>query len=297
MNKANKKYLLIELKNNFTKIPAYLRLMRLHKPVGILLFVWPPLWALWVAGQGSPQIKNIIIFVLGAIIMRSAGCIINDIADRKFDKYVKRTALRPLTSGELSLREAVILFSILLVIALILVLQLNIFSIELAVITLILSCIYPFTKRWISCPQLFLGLAVATSVPMAYAAEINHLTLTCGLIYLIALIWPVMYDTQYAMVDREDDLKIKIKSTAILFGKYDILIISLLQIIILILLIILGLILKAGLAYFFISVFGSAALFLYQYYLISDRNPERCFKAFLNNQWVGVVILLGIVFM
>jgi len=279
------------------KISAYFRLMRFHKPIGILLFVWPPLWALWIAGQGKPQLKYVIIFILGAIIMRSAGCVINDIADRKFDKFVKRTAMRPLTTGEISLREAIILFSILLILALILVLQLNLFSIVLAVITLILSCLYPFTKRWISCPQLFLGLAVATSVPMAFAAELNHLTLTCGLIYLIALIWPVMYDTQYAMVDREDDLKINIKSTAILFGKYDVLIISLLQILILILLMILGLILKSGLNYFLISILGSAVLFLVQYYLISDRNPDRCFKAFMNNQWVGLVILLGIVLM
>ncbi len=283
------------LKNSLKKTSAYLRLMRFHKPIGILLFVWPPLWALWVAGQGWPSIKNIIIFVLGAIIMRAAGCVINDIADRKFDKFVKRTAMRPLTSGEISLREAGILFLVLLVLALILALQLNLFSIELAVMTLILSCIYPFTKRWISCPQLFLGLAVATSVPMAFASELNHLTVTCGLIYLIALIWPVMYDTQYAMVDREDDLNIKIKSTAILFGKYDVLIISLLQIIILILLTLLGIILKAGLVYFLISVCGSAVLFVYQYYLISDRNPERCFKAFLNNQWVGLIIFWGIV--
>lgn len=283
------------LKNSLKKISAYLRLMRFHKPIGILLFVWPPLWALWIAGQGKPQIKNIIIFVLGTIIMRAAGCVINDIADRKYDKFVKRTAIRPLTSGEVSLKEAIIIFSILLILALILVLQLNLFSIELAMITLILSCLYPFTKRWISCPQLFLGLAVATSVPMAFAAELNHLTFTCGLIYLIALIWPVMYDTQYAMVDREDDLKINIKSTAILFGKYDVFIISLLQIIIILLLILLGIILKLGLAYFLISVLCSAILFLYQYYLISDRNPERCFKAFLNNQWVGLIILLGII--
>lgn len=297
MNKVNIENLIIEVKNKFKKISAYLRLMRFHKPIGILLFVWPPLWALWVAGQGRPQIKNIIVFVLGTIIMRAAGCVINDIADRKFDKFVKRTAMRPLTSGEVSLTEAVMILSILLIMALILALQLNLFSIALAVITLILSCIYPFTKRWISCPQLFLGLAVATSVPMAFAAEINHLTLSCGLIYLIALIWPVMYDTQYAMVDREDDLKINIKSTAILFGKYDIFMISILQIIILILLIILGFILKSGLNYFLISVIGSAVLFLVQYYLISDRNPERCFKAFLNNQWVGLIIFLGIVLM
>jgi 4-hydroxybenzoate polyprenyltransferase len=276
-----------------TKLPAYFRLMRFHKPVGILLFVWPPLWALWVAGSGKPQIKHIIIFILGTIIMRAAGCVINDIADRKFDKFVKRTAQRPLTSGEVNLKEAVILFLILLIIALILALQLNLFSIELAIITLGLSCLYPFTKRWISCPQLFLGLAVATSVPMAFAAEINHLPLTCGLIYLIALIWPVMYDTQYAMADKTDDLKIHIKSTAILFGKYDVLIITVFQSTMILLLFLLGIILKSNIFYY-ISIFLSAVLFIYQFYLISKREPEKCFKAFLNNQWVGMIIFLGI---
>lgn len=275
------------------KLSAYIRLTRFHKPIGILLFIWPPLWALWIAGAGRPQVKNVVIFVLGAIIMRAAGCIINDIADRKLDKFVRRTAMRPLTSGEITLKEAVILFSILLIIAAILVFQLNIFSMELALLTLALSCLYPFTKRWISCPQLFLGLAVATSVPMAFAAQLNHLTINCGLLYLIALIWPLMYDTQYAMVDREDDLKISIKSTAILFGKYDIAMITFFQGILLGLLILLGMLLALS-AIYYVSVFICAGLFSYQYYLISKRNPENCFKAFMNNPWVGLVIFLGI---
>jgi 4-hydroxybenzoate polyprenyltransferase len=276
-----------------SKLSAYFRLMRFHKPVGILLFVWPPLWALWIAAQGKPHLKNVLIFVLGTIIMRAAGCVINDIADREKDKFVKRTAMRPLTSGEVTLKEALMLFLILLIIAALLAFQLNLFSIKLALITLILSCIYPFTKRKISCPQLFLGLAVATSVPMAFAAELDHLTLLCGLVYLIALVWPVMYDTQYAMVDREDDLRIHIKSTAILFGKYDVVMISLLQGILILLLIFLGIMLKTGLFYYIFIIF-TAILFIYQFYLISKRKPENCFKAFLNNQWVGSMIFLGI---
>jgi 4-hydroxybenzoate polyprenyltransferase len=275
------------------KLSVYCRLMRLHKPIGILLLLWPTLWALWIAGEGKPDFKITLIFILGVIVMRSAGCIINDIADRNIDKFISRTKTRPLTSGEVSLKEAYILFSLLLFIALILALQLNLFTIQLSIFALFLACLYPFTKRYIYWPQLFLGLAFAMSVPMAFTAILNHLNFISLIIYSIAVLWPLMYDTQYAMVDREDDLKIGVKSTAILFGKYEVLIIGLLQLIIISLLMALGIILKFNLFYF-ITVLFSALLFAYQLYLISDRVAEQCFKAFLNNQWIGMMIFFGI---
>lgn len=276
------------------RFKQYALLMRLHRPIGILLLLWPTLWALWIASRGKPNPFILIIFILGVIIMRSAGCIINDIADRHFDPHVSRTRDRPLAAGKIKLIEAIILFILLCIIAFALVLQLNIATIKLAFIGLALAIIYPFTKRITYWPQLFLGAAYAWAVPMAFMAQTQNLPFICWLIYLAAVIWPVAYDTLYAMVDRPDDLLIGVKSTAILFAEYDKVIVAALQIIVLILLFIVRKI--AGLNYLFdISLIGAGILIIYQQYLIKERIPDKCFQAFLNNNWFGLVIFLGIV--
>ena len=275
------------------KIKQYALLMRLHRPIGSLLLLWPTLWALWIASHGKPNPFILIIFILGVLVMRSAGCVINDIADRHFDPHVARTRNRPLAAGNIKLIEAILLFIFLCLIAFILVLQLNIFTIKLAFIGLALAIIYPFTKRFTYWPQLFLGAAFAWSVPMVFSAQTQQLPMICWLIYAAAILWPLAYDTLYAMIDKPDDLKIGIKSTAILFNNYDKAIVALLQIVILILLGIIGKI--ANLNYLFdISLMIASSLFIYQQYLIKDRQPGECFKAFLNNNWFGLVIFLGI---
>ncbi len=262
----------------------YLSLMRLDKPIGILLLLWPTLWAVFKAGEGRPSLKIIIIFTLGVILMRSAGCIINDIADREIDKYVKRTQNRPLAAGRINVKFAAILFFILVLMAFLLVLQLNFVTILLAAIALGFAGLYPFTKRFLAYPQLFLGLAFAMSIPMAFSAQLDYMPLECWLMFAVGVLWPLMYDTQYAMVDRDDDQKVNVKSTAILFGKADIYFIGFFQIIIL------GLLFLTGLKYSLIII---ALLFAYQDYLIKNRERENCFKAFMNNQWVGLTIFLG----
>jgi 4-hydroxybenzoate polyprenyltransferase len=262
----------------------YLRLMRLDKPIGILLLLWPTLWAVFKAGQGYPSIKIIIIFTLGVIIMRSAGCIINDIADREIDKYVKRTQDRPITAKIIDVKHAAVLFFVLVFMAFVLVLQLNFVTILLGAIALGLACLYPFTKRFLYYPQLFLGLAFAMSIPMAFTAQLEYFPIQGWIMFAVGVLWPLMYDTQYAMVDREDDIKLHVKSTAILFGNADIYVIGLLQMAILILLML------TGQRYSLVVI---AALFGYQLYLIKNREPEKCFKAFMNNQWVGLAIFLG----
>lgn len=276
------------------RFKQYALLMRLHRPIGIFLLLWPTLWALWIASNGRPNMFILIIFMLGVLIMRSAGCVINDIADRKFDPYVSRTRTRPLAAGNIKLLEAIILFILLCTIAFILVLQLNLPTIKLAFIGLALAIIYPFTKRFTYWPQLFLGAAYAWGVPMAFTAQTQNLPIVCWLIYLAAIIWPIAYDTLYAMVDRSDDLMIGVKSTAILFASYDKVIVAALQIIVLILLFIVGKVAKLN--YLFdISLICATMLIIYQQYLIKERIPEKCFKAFLNNNWFGLVIFLGII--
>ena len=271
----------------------YFYLMRLHKPIGILLLLWPTWWALWLAGQGSPSIKNIIVFTLGVIVMRSAGCVINDIADRHVDKYVARTRERPITSGKINVRQALALFIFLMLFAFGLVLFLNPLSIGLAFVGAFFAIGYPFLKRYTHLPQAGLGLAFAWGVPMAFAAQNNVISLAGWQVFFTAVIWPFMYDTLYAMVDREDDLKIGVKSTAILFGRYDRFIISILQIILLLAFLNMGYVF--GLSWWYkLSVLGAALLFGYQQYLIRHRQPKLCFTAFLNNNWVGMFIFLGI---
>jgi len=271
----------------------YVQLMRLHRPIGIWLLLWPTLWALWIAAEGRPDLKLVIIFILGTIVMRSAGCVINDFADRKFDGHVARTRERPLVTGKVTPKAALILFGILCLMALLLVLQLNFFTIQLSVISLLLAIIYPFTKRFTYLPQVILGMAFAWAVPMAFAAQTGTLPAVSWLIYLIAVLWPVAYDTMYAMDDRADDLKIGVKSTAILFGKYDRLIISIIQLGILLLLIGLGLWIKAGIIYY-ISLVVAGLLFFYQQLILKNPHPPSGLRAFRNNHWVGAVIFLGI---
>ena len=279
---------------NMKKLFLYLKLMRFDKPIGILLLLWPTLWALWIASNGHPNFKILGIFVLGTVLMRAAGCVINDIADRNFDRQVKRTKDRALTSGAVSLKEALILFGLLMGLSFSLVLSLNLLTIKLSFIAALLSIIYPFMKRLISAPQFILGLAFASSIPMAFAAVLNHVPPLTFLLFSMAILWAMIYDTEYAMVDREDDLKIGIKSTAILFGHADRFWIGMMQTLFLLLAIWLGLEIQAA-AFYYFSCFIVSLFFIYQQFLIRERNTQKCFKAFLNNHWIGLIVFLGIV--
>ncbi len=269
--------------------------MRLHKPIGILLLLWPTLWALWIAAHGIPRLKNLLVFIVGVILMRSAGCVINDFADRKLDLHITRTQSRPLTTGEIPARNAIILFIVLCLLAFILVLLTNLLTIFLAFFAVIIAIIYPFMKRYTNWPQFILGVAFSFSIPMAFAAETGHVPLTAGILMLATIFWTMAYDTQYAMIDRDDDVKIGIKSTAILFGQYDRLMIGLFQYAAIVLLCILGF-LESFLFIYFMAVFIAVLLFIYQQLLIANQESKNCFRAFLNNQWVGLIIFMGIIF-
>jgi len=277
-----------------SKTRALLQLIRFDKPVGTLLLLWPTLWALWLAAQGVPNYELLAIFVAGTFLTRSAGCIINDIADRNLDGAVARTNARPLVTGVVTVREAIALFIVLMMLAFILVLLTNQLTVMLSFAAVLLVCSYPFMKRYTQLPQLVLGAAFSWSIPMAFAAQIGSLPPGLWLVYLGNLLWTMAYDTEYAMVDREDDLKIGIKSTAILFGRYDRLMIIMLQALSLICLYLAGQAFELGL-YFNVSLIVSAALFGYQQHLIRERRPDRCFRAFLHNKWVGMVIFIGVV--
>lgn len=272
---------------------AYAQLMRLDKPIGTLLLLWPTLWALFSAADGMPPLPVLLVFVLGVIVMRAAGCVINDYADRHIDGSVKRTSARPLATGRASAKEAKILFILLILLAFLLVLQLNLYTIGLSVIAASLAVIYPFMKRYTHLPQLVLGMAFGWSIPMAYGAVIENLPLECWLLFFANLAWTVAYDTQYAMVDRDDDLRIGVKSTAILFAQYDNKIIALLQSITLILLAILGKTLNYPTAYF-IALATTATLFIYQCKSTRTRDRSACFHAFLNNNYVGCGIFISL---
>ena len=281
------------LQHRAPRLWPWLQLMRLDRPIGTLLLLWPTLWAVWIAGAGNPSARTIIVFTLGVIVMRAAGCVINDYADRNFDGHVTRTQARPLATGALRGRDALMLFAGLMVIALILVLQLNRFTFYLAFGGAALAIIYPFMKRFTFLPQLFLGAAFAWAIPMAFAAETETLPAAAWLIFVAKLLWTVAYDTQYAMCDREDDLKVGIKSTAILFGEADRLIIGVLQVLTLWPLWLLGRGLDFGWTWY-LGLAVAAGLFVYQQWLIRDRQPEGCFRAFLNNQWVGAALFAGL---
>jgi len=275
------------------QFPKYLKLMRVDRPIGVLLLLWPTLWSLWIAAEGWPDIKLLVIFVLGSFLMRSAGCVINDYADRNIDGHVRRTLTRPLVTGGVSEKEALGLFIFLIVIAFTLVLFTNLFTIKLSVGGLLLAVCYPFMKRYTYFPQVVLGAAFSWSILMAFAAQRNELPTPIWLLFIGTLVWIVVYDTCYAMVDRDDDISIGVKSTAILFGDADRVIIGVLQVFALFTFMLVGQRFELGL-YYFLGLALAGGLFAYQQFLIRDRNPEQCFKAFLNNNWVGLVIFLGI---
>ncbi|RPE04732.1 4-hydroxybenzoate octaprenyltransferase [Candidatus Pantoea deserta] len=276
-----------------SKFQAYSRLMRIDKPIGTLLLLWPTLWALWLSGMSVPPLSVLVVFVLGVFVMRAAGCVINDFADRKVDGFVKRTAGRPLPSGAVSEKEAKILFVLLGLLAFALVLTMNLMTILLSLGGLALAWCYPFMKRYTHLPQVVLGAAFGWAIPMAWAAVSESLPLECWLVFLANICWTVAYDTQYAMVDRDDDIKIGVKSTAILFGRYDKLIIGLLQLATLALLTLAGALMQLN-ALFYWSLLGAAALFIYQQKLIVQRERDACFQGFLNNNYVGLVIFVGV---
>ncbi|MES2822220.1 MAG: 4-hydroxybenzoate octaprenyltransferase [Pseudomonadota bacterium] len=272
---------------------SYVRLMRLDKPIGILLLLWPTLWSLWLAAKGLPRWDLLLIFTLGVILMRSAGCVINDFADRKIDGNVARTRGRPLVTGAVSSRGAIALFVVLCLMALCLVLLTDPLTIKLSVGGLVLAFIYPFMKRHTHLPQVILGAAFAWGVPMAFAAQAGELKKEMWLIYLTVVLWTVVYDTFYAMVDRADDIKIGVKSTAILFGEQDRFITGALQTMTLYSLYLIGQHFNLGIFYY-LSLVNVAGFFCYQQVLIRYREPDACFKAFLNNNWVGAVVFVGI---
>ncbi len=277
----------------YQKAGLYAQLIRLDKPIGILLLLWPTLIALWIAAQGWPDPLVLFVFVMGVILMRSAGCAINDYADRKIDSKVKRTAQRPLASGKISKKETLIVFASLSLLAFSLVLLMNTLTIIMSLVGIFLAVSYPFMKRYHYLPQVHLGAAFGWAAPMAYAAQANEVTTITWLIFLATILWATAYDTMYAMVDYDDDIKIGVKSTAILFGNQDRLIIGLIQILLILNLLLIGH--RAELSGFYYSgVAAAAMLAVYQQYLIKDRQRELCFKAFLNNNWFGLVLFIGV---
>ncbi len=276
------------------RLKLYAELVRLNRPIGIYLLLWPTLWALWFASKGVPDIKILFIFAAGVALMRSAGCAINDYADRDIDLHVARTKDRPITSGKITPQEALGVFAVLVCISFLLVIQLNKSTILLSVVAALLAATYPFMKRYHYFPQVHLGAAFAWAIPMAYTAITqNPPPLDAWLLFAAALLWTTAYDTQYGMVDRQDDVKIGVKSTAILFGKYDNFINGSLQLLSLILITVVGILNQRGLI-FNTSILIAAGLVIYQQHLTKDRVPEQCLKAFLNNNWLGLVIFIGI---
>ena len=278
---------------NTSSWTAYWKLARLDRPIGTLLLLWPTAWSLWLASSGMPAPWLILVFTLGVFLMRSAGCVINDYADRHVDGFVRRTAQRPLPAGRLSTRQALRFFALLVLLAFLLVLTLNRFTILLSLVGLGLAILYPFMKRVTHLPQLVLGLAFSWSIPMAWVAVANELTVTTWLLFGANVLWTIAYDTYYAMVDREDDRRIGVKSTAILFGQYDLLMIALLQVTTLLTLLLVGWLQQLN-GLFYASVLMAAALFVYQGVSARNRDRQACFQAFLANNWVGCVIFGGI---
>ena len=275
------------------KLNAYERLMRLDKPIGILLLLWPTLWALWIASRGKPDWIVLLVFVTGTVLMRSAGCVMNDIADRKYDGLVERTKNRPLATGEVSVKEAYILVAGLSVLAFCLVLFFNKTTILLSFAALFLASSYPFTKRFLAIPQAYLGIAFGFGIPMAFAAVNDYIPPSAWLLLAANVFWAIAYDTEYAMVDRDDDLKIGIKSSAIFFGQYDVFAVMLCYAAMLSLLAYIGHTLGFG-VFYNLGLLLALALILLQYQAIKNRVKANCFKAFLQNSWIGFAIFAGI---
>jgi len=276
------------------KLSLYAELVRFNRPIGTYLLLWPTLLGLWFAAEGFPNFKLLIIFSIGVFLMRSAGCAINDYADRDFDKHVSRTKDRPLTSGKISAKEVLAIFGVLVFLAFILVLQLNLNTILFSIVAVILAATYPFMKRYHHFPQVHLGAAFAWAIPMAFVAITNSAPpLEAWLLFTASLLWTTAYDTQYGMVDIEDDIKAGMKSTAILFGQYDTFIIGVLQLLTLILITVVGIMTERGLP-FYTAILIAASLIRYQQALIKDREPTKCLQAFLNNNYFGMIIFIGV---
>ena len=282
-----------KIKLKYDKFKQYLLLIRLNRPIGIFLLLWPTLWGLWIASEGFPNTKILVVFLFGVFLIRSAGCILNDIIDKDFDKFVARTQNRPLASDKLSSIEAFIVAISLIFIAFLLVLTTNTLTVQLSFVAIILAGTYPFLKRHTYLPQFFLGLTFGWSIPMAFAATTNSIPKIAWLLLIANILWAVVYDTIYAMIDREDDLKIGIKSTAILFDDADRFIIGLIQSLVLIALIVIGQQASLNTIYYFSLIIGGC-LFLYQLYLIRNRDQKKCMQAFLNNNWFGLVVFIGL---
>lgn len=276
------------------RLQQYWLLARFDKPIGILILLWPALWALWVASSGQPDLLVLTVIVIGVVLMRAAGCVINDYADRDFDPHVERTKLRPIAAGKVQPKEALIVFTVLCLTAFALVLLLNTYTILLSFGGAFLAASYPFMKRYTQLPQAYLGVAFGWAVPMSFAAQTNEVPAVAWVMYLAVVLWALVYDTMYAMVDKEDDLKIGVKSTAILFGEQDREIMAVLQVIILLLLVQVGR--MQGLSWVYYTVLVAASgFFVYQQKLIFYRHKADCFKAFLNSNWFGLTLFVGLV--
>ena len=276
------------------RLYQYYLLTRLNKPIGIYLLLWPTLWALWIASEGKPDLLVTFVFVTGVILMRSAGCVINDYADRKIDPKVSRTRMRPIASGQVQPKEALKLFVVLCLSAFGLVLLMNELTIYLSFVGALLAAIYPFMKRVTNLPQVVLGMAFGWSIPMAFAAQTGTVPKVAWLLFVVNIVWSVAYDTMYAMADKEDDLKAGVKSTAILFDDMDKVMVGLLQVIVLIGLYLIGQQVELGMV-FNLSILVASGFVVYQQVLIKNRIPQRCIQAFLNNNWFGLVIFVGLV--
>ncbi len=276
-----------------TKLGLYAQLIRFDKPIGFYLLLWPTLWALAIAAEGSPGQWILFVFVSGVFLMRSAGCAINDYADRDLDLHVARTQQRPLTSGKMSPREALVIFAVLSLLAFALVLTLNRMTIALSVVGVLLTASYPFMKRFHYLPQVHLGAAFGWAVPMAFAAQTEMLPKAAWLLYVATILWAFAYDTIYSMVDREDDLKMGVKSSAILFGDFDRVIIAVIQLMFLLTLLLVGIDLEMTMPYY-LGLLAAGLLLGYEQFLIADQVPAHCFIAFLHNHWIGAVIFVGI---
>jgi 4-hydroxybenzoate polyprenyltransferase len=275
------------------RLALYERLMRLDKPIGILLLLWPTLWALWIAGGGRPDAMVVWIFVLGTVLMRSAGCVMNDYADRHFDPHVERTRARPLAAGLVSSKEALVLAAVLVMLSFLLILSLNRLTLLLSVAALFLAASYPYTKRFFAIPQAYLGIAFGFGIPMAFAALTDSVPALAWWLLAANVFWAMAYDTEYALVDRDDDLKIGIKTSAITFGRFDVAAVMLCYAVTLAILAGIGTELRFGLAYFS-GLALAAGIAVYHYTLIRDRNRTRCFKAFLHNNWFGAAVFAGL---
>lgn len=276
------------------RIQQYALLMRIDRPIGTLLLLWPSLWGLWIAAQGRPQSWILLVFLSGVFLMRSAGCVINDYADREFDPFVARTRDRPIAAGRVSAKEALFLFIALCTVALVLVMTLNRFTIALSIVGAAMATVYPFTKRYIYHPQFILGIAFSWGIPMAFAAQTNDVPSIAWWLVTANIFWVLAYDTIYAMVDRADDLRIGVKSTAILFGRYDRTFIAIFQVLTVVILVHVGNHLNLD-AYYYGGLIIASGFAVYQQILIRAREEASCFRAFLNNAWFGAAVFTGLV--